>query len=121
MIGYGFISGEKVAKEYARSGWISKNTGVRDSVNATAFYQLSHCSTKKDRHAVTWFGAMAYNKLRVPPEPEKKKVCPLCGSELEPLRWVGDGELPFKEEGEYFDAPENWQQQMVPRFHRTWG
>ena len=122
MIGYGWISGEKVAKENEWSGWINKNVGVRegaDGVFKTAMYQLSHCSTKKKRHTVTWFGAMAYNKLRVEKEIVEKKVCPLCGSELEPLIWVGEGVMPLVEEGEYYDDAENWRRRVLPRlgFH----
>lgn len=117
MIGYGFINGEKVAKEYARSGWISKKVGAtreeEEAVFKTAMYQLSHCSTKPGRHTVTWFGAMAYNKLKVKKQVVEKKVCPLCGSELEAIRWLGDGPLPFTEEGDHYGDLEDWGRRMV--------
>jgi hypothetical protein len=124
MIGYGWISGEKVAKEYARSGWVSKKIGAtreeEGAVFKTAMYQLSHCSTKKNRHTVTWFGAMAYNKLKVEKEIVIKKICPLCGSELEALRYLRDGPLPFTEEGDHYGDLEDWGRRSVPHFQSSW-
>lgn len=121
MIGYGFISGEKVAKEYARSGWISKKVGAtreeEDAVFKTAMYQVSHCGVKKNRHSVTWFGAMAYSKLKVEKEIVAKKVCPLCGSELEALRYLGDGPLPWTEEGDHYGDLQDWGRRTVHHFH----
>jgi hypothetical protein len=109
LLGYGWIHGHKVKDVYEREGWVIKNLGVRKSVGGTAQYQLSHCSEKRGRQSVTWFGRLSYNKLRVAPEPEsEKEVCPLCQAELVPLFWVGEGEMPFQDEGEYFDNRENW-------------
>jgi hypothetical protein len=110
LIGFGWIRGDKVKELHNKEGWITKNLGTRDSVFATAHYQLSHCGIKEGKHTVTWFGRLSYNDKNFKPKPEdvEKKTCPLCGGELFQLRWVGEGELPFIEEGEYFDSPSNW-------------
>lgn len=113
MIGYGWIKG--AGEEYLTSGWVSKNLGVRDSVYATAFYQLSHCGVWYGvgrRHSVTWFGKLSYNKLKADPEVVEKEVCPLCGAELRKLLWGGGGALPvpIDVEGDYFLDPEGWRE-----------
>lgn len=116
LLGYGWIRGDQVKAVYEKQGWIVRNLGIRESVGATALYQLSHAGVHKERHTVTWFGRLAYNKLRVDPEPVEKKVCPLCGSDLVKLLWVGEGEMP-DQEGEMFDRPENW----IPGFSWSCG
>jgi hypothetical protein len=107
MIGYGWIKG--VAENYEASGWIVKNAGVRESVGATALYQLSHAGVHAHHHTVTWFGKLAYNKMRVVPEVPEEEVCPLCGGKLSKVAWVGEGVCPVpEEEGEYFVEPSGW-------------
>lgn len=118
MIGYGWIKG--AGQEYISSGWICKNLGVRESVYATAFYQLTHCGVwygPGRRHSVTWFGALSYNKLQVPPE-EVKDVCPICGSGLVRVCWRGEGPPPIsvEAEGEFWCDPEGW----LPSAYRGW-
>lgn len=108
LLGYGWIHGHKVSELYQKEGWIVKNLGLRNSVGGTALYQLSHCSTHETRYGITWFGRLAYNKLKVVPEPIEKEICPLCKAELVKLSWVGLGEMPFKEEGDYIDKRDNW-------------
>jgi Succinate dehydrogenase/fumarate reductase, flavoprotein subunit len=108
FIGYGWIQGKKVAHVYHRTGWVVKNLGVRDSVGATALYQLSHAGVHGRHDTVSWFGSMSRRKMTTIPEERKKETCPLCGADLVDLLWVGEGELPFTEEGEYFDSPANW-------------
>ena len=108
LIGFGWIRGDRVKEQYEKSGWITKNLGVRDSVFSTAHYQLSHCGTKEGKHSVTWFGRLSYNKLKVVPEIVEKRTCPLCGADLVRLLWVGGGSCPYEAEGEYYDSPENW-------------
>lgn len=107
LIGYGWI--KSTAKNYERTGWIVKNAGIRKSVEATAFYQLSHAGVHKHHHTITWFGKLSYNKMRVAPEVVKPEVCPICGAELVKLRWLGEGECPIPmQEGEYFCEPWGW-------------
>jgi hypothetical protein len=113
IIGYGWIHG--TAENYAQSGWIVKNVGIRESVRATAMYQLSHCGVSENFHSVTWFGALSYNKLKVKPVPEKDDSCPVCASlgresVFKPVSVVAlnnDGfsailESTFEEEGIYY-------------------
>jgi hypothetical protein len=108
MIGYGWIRGEKVKEVFEKTGWVTVNLLVRNSVGATALYQLSHCGVHAHHDSVSWFGVMARNKMKVPLEVVEKELCPLCGAELVRLLWVGEGDMPYEEEGEYFDKPENW-------------
>jgi len=41
ILGYGWV--HHVKENYESNGWIVKNLGIRNSVRATAHYQLSHC------------------------------------------------------------------------------
>jgi hypothetical protein len=104
----GWIQGNKVAHLYHSGGWIIKNLGVRDSVGATALYQLSHAGVHEKYDTITWFGSMSRNKMKTIPEVNEKPTCPLCGAELVKLIWVGSGPMPFQDEGQYFDDPGNW-------------
>jgi hypothetical protein len=106
MIGYGFI--ENTSGEYEVSGWVVKNLGRRESVSATAFYQLSHAGVNDKYHTITWFGICAYNKLKVEIE-EPKDVCPVCGRPLKPVKWVGFlNPLENEPEGTYWENPGYW-------------
>lgn len=114
IIGYGWI--ENVEQIYAKTGYVVKNLGVRDSVFMTALYQLSHAGYREGQHTVTWVGCMAnnqYHKLDPLPEAEVSEAkCPECGEELQPVRWVGEGESPLScmnEEGVYNVDPEGWE------------
>ncbi len=72
-------------------------------------YQLSHAGTHEGIHTVTWFGALAYNKLRIAPWIEEKRFCPLCGQELRRLNWSDVAGLdPPDEEGSYYYADGKW-------------
>lgn len=71
---------------YAKTGWFIKNLGLRESVYATAMYQLSHAGVfmaKPRTNTVSWFGYKSLLKnlgRRVPTNQEN--LCPLCGSKL---------------------------------------
>ena len=111
VIGYGWHNG------FAVRGWVVKNHGIRKSVHSTVLYQLSHAGFNKKYHTVTWFGELAYNKLRLEPLVEAKPVCPLCGFELVPLVYVGcEDRPPPSEEGDYFLEPSDWLER-----HGRWG
>ena len=85
----------------AGSGYIvkvadGKVKGERITVQGTAWYQLTHCSIRTDApksHAVTWFGTCSRNKLKLTKERIKglreHRKCPICGTELVPLRYMG--------------------------------
>jgi hypothetical protein len=105
MIGYGWI--EHTKEGYEEHGWVVKNSGLRKTVSGTALYQLSHAGVHPKYHTVTWFGSLSYNKLRVPPMPEREECCPICGQKLRQLWYFGSDELPEKE-GEYWLPPDDW-------------
>ena len=118
LIGFGWVKG--TGENYRSSGWVVKNIGVRESVQATAFYQLTHCGVyygKGRKHSVTWFGRLSYNKLKVIPEKPKKEICPLCGGELHEVIWVGVGKCPLSDEQTegFFDSG-GWVYKMSPEF-----
>jgi len=83
--------------------------GLRDSVFATFYYQLSHAGVKKGYHTLTWFGDLSYSKLKVEAEPNPD-VCPLCFGKLRPVYQYGlFGCVPPPETAiEMFLDPEGW-------------
>lgn len=84
-IGFGFIHG--TAQGYKEHAWVVKNLGIRNSVYWTYQYILSHAGVSKF-HTVTWFGSLAYNKLKhVPKLGSVREFCPECGEILRPLKW----------------------------------
>jgi len=105
MIGFGWI--ERTKEGYERHGWVVKNAGLRKTVAGTALYQLSHAGVHGKYHTVTWFGSLAYNKLRVAPMVAAEECCPVCGQKLRQLWYFGADDLP-EEEGEYWLDPEGW-------------
>jgi len=106
VLGYGWVV--KTKEGYSEHGWVVKNVGLRKTVSGTALYQLSHCGVHKNYHAVTWFGHLSYNKLKVVPRPKpEKEKCPMCGEVLRPLYYFGPVELPT-EEGFYWLDPEGF-------------
>jgi len=108
VIGFGWIS--NVEEIYNEHGWIVKNKGVRDSVFATFYYQLSHAGIKKGYHTLTWFGDLSYSKLKVEEEPSSD-VCPLCEAKLRPVFYYGlfGWEPPPETEVEVWVEPEGWR------------
>jgi len=115
-VGYGWIT--DVRQNYVYSGYVVKNIGVRKTVEGTIYYQLSHCGVVEKKHAVTWFGALSYNKLRVASVEKEKSVCPLCGHALHQLLWIGEGkcDLPNVEGVAYYDDPRNWIEKPMKAF-----
>lgn len=114
-VGYGWILGTK--NLYEESGYVIKNIGVRKTVRGTIFYQLSHAGFNKKHHVLTWFGELAYNKLRIPKqEGGDREVCPLCGEKLVLLKFVSiDRPPPSELEGEFYLCPEGWMPKFVSR------
>lgn len=105
MVGYGWIVRTK--EGYERHGWVVKNAGLRKTVSGTALYQLSHAGVHKNHHTVTWFGTMAYNKLRVVGSEPTEERCPICGEKLRALWYFGAEKLP-EEEGDFWLLPDDW-------------
>lgn len=112
LLGAGWIRGS--GDGYDADGWIVKGLGVRKRIYRTALYVLSHAGqatlegnpaleeptrSRSPLETVTWFGSMAYNRLRIPPETFEGVLCPLCGLAI-PLKewfdlvWAGSGPPP---------------------------
>jgi hypothetical protein len=106
IVGYGLIKG--AATIFKDTGWLVRNLGIRKTLAGTVKYQLSHCGVHKSFHAITWWGELSYNKMKIPKMPDKPKpTCPLCGAVRVPLQYLGDRPPPDKA-GEYWLDPEGW-------------
>ena len=110
MIGFGWIQHTK--EGYQEHGWVVKNAGLRKTVSGTSLYQLSHAGIHDSYKTVTWFGSLAYNKLKIPAQVPEKECCPICGEPLKDLWYFGGQDLP-EEEGEYWLDPEGWFYKVV--------
>jgi len=106
LLGFGWIRGTK--EGFEDHGWVVKNLGVRKTVSGTALYQLSHAGVHERYHTITWFGRLAYNKLRVPKQERPVEICPICGEPLRQLYYFGAAVLP-EEEGDFWFEPEGWE------------
>lgn len=98
VIGDGWLN-TRIKEFFLEDGWIVKNLRIRSfgSVFKTAYYILDHAaigypagsqSINLSMAAVTWFGKLSYNKLRI----EKFKgsnviYCPLCKVEIDKSEW----------------------------------
>ena len=78
---------------YEKDGYIVVVLGKRKSIFGTAWYQLNHASVKRGVsrfHVVTWFGICSYRRLKLKKGDRiRRDVCPLCGSDLVRLKYVG--------------------------------
>jgi hypothetical protein len=84
-VGFGWIQG--AAEGYRKDGWVVKNLGIRKSVFWTFQYLLSHAGVSQF-HVVTWFGRLAYNKMRgVAVLGSVLELCPECRAALRPMKW----------------------------------
>jgi len=108
IIGFGWI--DRTTETFQKSGWVVKNKGVRNSIFATFYYQLSHAGIRRGNHTVTWFGDLSYSKLKVEKEPNLNE-CPLCNAKLRLVFHYGlFGWTPPPEvEGEFYVDPEGWR------------
>jgi hypothetical protein len=96
----------KCYKLFRENGYIVKVLDERKTIGGTAFYQLTHASIRKDVkrfHVATWFGNCSYRKLKVSAE-YREKVCPICGHDLEKLRYFGGKDWFSGETGNEFFA-----------------
>jgi hypothetical protein len=108
VVGFGWIA--RTPEVYRRTGWIVKNVGLREDLGRTLRYELGHAAVHARLHTLTWYGSMAYSKLRVPPYEEPRAVCPLCSSPLIGLLWIGElgAPEPPLEPGIYYLEPGGW-------------
>ncbi len=105
------------------AGWVVKNLGVRKSVRSTALYLLSHASQgilpKPDLRppeVVTWFGSMAYNRLKLAPEAPGPMVCAVCKLSVPHAEWfllAWSGQGPPPEGGSGVCEPGSWSESAV--------
>jgi hypothetical protein len=83
---------ENVAAVYTKTGWIVKRIRVLEEEKDHAkvlVYALTHAGIAEGTHALTWWGAMAYAKLKLPPEVEVEHgACEYCGAPLARLDWL---------------------------------
>ena len=92
-------------KLFQEDGWYVKVMGKRKTIFGTAWYQLNYASYAigGQRHTVaTWFGNCSYRKLKVTPE-VRKKLCPICQSELVRIQYSGKKRLYLSEEDDTFE------------------
>lgn len=118
VLGDGWLS--NVKEFYLEDGWVIKNLRVRSkgSEFRTLLYILEHAaigypatshSTIPDLadpqprvNAVTWFGTMSYNKLKIEQYTGSNSIyCPICEAEIDKnewfvMEWIGDGDPPDK-------------------------
>jgi hypothetical protein len=81
----------RTRRQFEKDGYIVKVKGERKTIMGTAWYQLNHSSVKREVarfHVATWFGTCSYRKLKVTIE-KRKEFCPICRSELVPLKYHG--------------------------------
>ena len=107
LIAFGWIkpnASELIKKQFGINLVYHKVRGgtlrSRVDVFAVAFYQLSHCAVKHNKHSVKYFGDLSYNKIsnktleKYKDEEyilqdsiiEKTKCCPDCGEKLIPAK-----------------------------------
>lgn len=80
--GYGFL--EDARKFHARTGWLYKNKGQRRDIVGSISYNLDHAMLVEGRHALRYFGGIAYNQLKLVSETKISEVrrC-RCGEMME--------------------------------------
>ena len=131
IIGFGWV--KDTNKNYNKTGWVTKNKGLRDSVFSTACYLLSHCAVSEKLHAVTWFGELSYRSkyavLLKPIEEEKEPDrCPVCSDYMVSASFSGLDRPPPTKECYGFVSPkvlhqdetvkemlEEWERRKNPR------
>jgi len=76
-------------------GHIVKVKGARKTIFGSLWYQMNHMTIihgKVRTHTVTWNGVCSYKKLKLQKEDRiKRDVCPICGHDLVPVEYVGEG------------------------------
>ena len=126
-VAHGWIDG--TAEEFARSGWLVKNLGLRANLYATLKYQLSHAGVwmlgerilpiAKPRGgktlSITWFGTMSYAKLRVKKE-RFTETCSTCGRKLVEMEFDAGFDPPF--EGMQISGIEAREHLLTARWER---
>jgi hypothetical protein len=81
VVGFGWLLDNN--KNTDKDGWVIKNKGIRESLHATVYYQLSHAGVADGIHSATWFGDLGYRSkyaqlIKVENE-EPNDICDFCG------------------------------------------
>jgi hypothetical protein len=84
----------RTRRAYESDGWIVKVAEKRKTILGTFYYQLNHSTivpSKERFHSLTWFGVCGIRALKLDRSEfkENPELCPICGSECVPLRYVG--------------------------------
>jgi hypothetical protein len=84
----------RTRRAYDKDNWIVKVAEKRKTILGTFYYQLNHSTivpSKERFHSLTWFGVCGIRALRLDKSEfkENPELCPICGSECVPLRYLG--------------------------------
>lgn len=84
----------RTRRAFDSDGWIVKVAEKRKTILGTFFYQLNHSTiipSKERFHSLTWFGVCGIKALKLDKSEfkENPELCPICGSECVPLRYLG--------------------------------
>jgi hypothetical protein len=139
VVGDGWL--KSTAELYEKDGWIVKNIGIREAGGTykTANYLLDHCLRAMSQalvspaplarvrlNTVTWFGVMAYNKLRISMMKGENLVhCPVCeegfpASQWFILDWQGVAGPPEGDHGESVEGQDEFVLDR-PLINPFWG
>lgn len=107
VVGSGYL--QQSDDFYNETGWIYKKMDRRETVKGTIKYTLTHCGINENFHAITYFGALSYNKVVIDTETvtDEPIKCRACGELLL--------EYAFKDE---IDKENN---QQIPDWHTELG
>jgi len=87
VLGY-LVPSDDFEKE---TGWIYKNRGVRNSLEGTLFYLLTHAWVRGNAAAVRYWGGMSTRHLGCTVRVEYvTKACPVCHEDLGRVGWGED-------------------------------
>jgi hypothetical protein len=84
----------RTRRAYDNDGWVVKVAEKRKTILGTFYYQLNHSTiipSKERFHSLTWFGVCGIRALKLDRTEfkENPELCPICGSECVPLRYLG--------------------------------
>lgn len=82
VVGSGYL--QRSDEFHELTGWIYKKMDSRETVKGTIKYTLTHCGINENFHAITYFGALSYNKVVVDTvtTTEEPIKCRACGELL---------------------------------------
>lgn len=105
---FGWFDSNLVRIMNKKESWMIKNKGIRKSVFATLFYQLSHAGIAYHQHSITWFGGLSHYSIanhnqECKPPKRKEHLCPICLSNLISLEDLMLAEPPPDGEFEGFE------------------